>query len=107
MAQAVGTPTGGVSNQGPEGATRAAVQAQGREHTFLIMEQSSHLRFNRGALLNVGVLFLSGSNFDYFAFHDVDTIPTERGDVQYSYPSGQAPLHLTPPGIHPNVRYEV
>ena len=93
--------------EGPEGAPCAAVQAQGREHTFLILEQSPRLRFNRGALLNVGVLFLSGSDFDYFAFHDVDTIPTEQGNIQYSYPSGRAPLHLTPPGIHPNVRYEV
>ena len=93
--------------EGLDSGTRAAVQTQGREHTFLILEQSSHYRFNRGALLNVGVLFLSGSDFDYFAFHDVDTIPTERGNIQYDYPSGHAPLHLTPPGIHPNVRYEV
>ena len=57
--------------------------------------------FNRGALLNVGAALLEGTAYDYYAFHDVDTICGPGPVVQYAYPSGVSPLHLTPPGLHP------
>lgn len=110
------------------------MQAQGRDFGLFVMEQTARLRFNRGLLLNAGALLLAEYGYDFFVFHDVDTLPTEAGAVPYDYPSGapsaaprpiaivsatctgltlllahagQAPLHLTPPGIHPKVRYEV
>ncbi len=83
------------------------LQAQGRSFTIFVIEQSAQYLFNRGALLNSGFQLLKGSDYDYFAFQDVDTIPTDRGNVQYSYPAGAAPLHLTPYGIHPTANFEV
>ncbi|KAK9865177.1 hypothetical protein WJX84_007285 [Apatococcus fuscideae] len=84
----------------------AFLQNQARDFGIFIIEQTPELRFNRGALLNAGFLLLAGSDYDYFAFQDVDTVPTEAGNIQYEYPSGMVPLHLTPVGIHPNARYE-
>ncbi|KAL0033554.1 hypothetical protein WJX79_003213 [Trebouxia sp. C0005] len=80
--------------------------AQGRNFTIFVIEQSAQYLFNRGALLNTGFQLLEGSDYDHFAFQDVDTIPTDRGNVQYSYPAGAAPLHLTPYGIHPTANFE-
>ena len=65
------------------------VQAQGREFTIFVLEQSPTLRFNRGMLLNAGVALLAGSSYDYFVFHDVDTTPTEVGALPYDYPYGE------------------
>ena len=53
------------------------MQAQGRDFGIFVIEQSPKNKFNRGALLNAGVLLLAGSGYDHFCFHDVDTIPTE------------------------------
>ena len=83
------------------------LQAQRRSFTIFVIEQSAQYLFNRGALLNIGFQLLKGSDYDYFAFQDVDTVPTDRGKVQYSYPAGVAPLHLTPYGIHPTANFEV
>lgn len=63
-------------------------QAQGRAFGIFVMEQSAGLRFNRGMLLNSGVALLKGSDYDYFVFHDVDTVPTETGAIPYDYPYG-------------------
>ena len=52
------------------------MQAQNRSFDIFILQQSPGLRFNRGALLNAGMLLLSGSQYDHFCFHDVDTLPT-------------------------------
>ena len=35
----------------------------------------------------------------------MDTICGEGKVVQYAYPAGSAPLHLTPPGLHPRDNY--
>jgi hypothetical protein len=67
------------------------LQAQGRDFTIFVLEQSSALRFNRGMLLNAGVTLLAGSSYDYFVFHDVDTTPTEVGGLPYDYPYGLSP----------------
>lgn len=84
------------------------MQAQGQQHDVFVIEQSPLLHFNRGALLNAGVLLLQASEYDYFIFHDVDTIPTEAGNISYAFPDGPRPMHLTPPEIHPkNIRYQV
>lgn len=61
--------------------------------------------FNRGALLNAGAALLGGTDYDFYAFHDVDTICGSGPMVQYAYPSGVPPLHLTPPGLHPRDDY--
>ena len=67
----------------------------------MLLEQSARLRFNRGALLNAGVLLLSGLDYDYFVFNDVDTVPAKGSGVHYAFPEGSFPLHVTPPGLHP------
>lgn len=83
------------------------LQAQGRAFTIFVIEQSPEYLFNRGALLNAGFQLLQGSDYDYFAFQDVDTVPTDRGTIQYSFPVGNAPLHLTPFRIHPAANFQV
>ena len=60
--------------------------------------------FNRGALFNAGALLLEGTAYDHYAFHDVDTVCGEQ-PIPYSYPAGEVPLHLTPPGLHPRDDY--
>lgn len=65
------------------------MQAQGRDFGIFVLEQSAGLRFNRGMLLNSGVALLMGSDYDYFVFHDVDTVPTETGAIPYDYPYGK------------------
>ena len=72
------------------------VQAQGRDFGIFVLEQTSALRFNRGMLLNSGVALLAGSDYDYFVFHDVDTVPTETGAIPYDYPYGRRVWHLYP-----------
>ena len=83
------------------------MQAQGRNFTIFIIEQSQQYLFNRGALLNTAVQLLQASHYDYFAFQDVDTIPRNKSTIQYSYPAGDAPLHLTPFRIHPAANFQV
>ena len=65
------------------------LQAQGRDFGIFVLEQSASLRFNRGMLLNSGVALLAGSDYDYFVFHDVDTVPTETGAIPYDFPYGE------------------
>ena len=60
--------------------------------------------FNRGALFNAAALLLEGTDYDHYAFHDVDTVCGEQA-IPYTYPAGVAPLHLTPPGLHPRDDY--
>lgn len=50
---------------------------------------------------------LQASDYDYYAFQDVDTIPRNKTKIQYSYPVGDAPLHLTPYRIHPAANFQV
>jgi hypothetical protein len=83
------------------------MQAQGREFEIFIIEQSSEHRFNRGALLNAAALLLQDSEHDYFVFHDVDTQPTKEGNIQYNFPTGPAPYHITPAELHPNALPDV
>ena len=85
---------------------KPVLQAQGRDFGIFVMEQSPRLRFNRGLLLNAGVLVLAGSDYDYFVFHDVDTIPTESGSIPYNYPAGSPFIQInarTCIRFHPHV----
>lgn len=85
--------------------TEACIHKGGIDFDIFIIEQSDLYHFNRGALLNVGAILMEGSNYDYYAFHDVDTICGQHEVIKYSYPAGKAPLHLTPPGLHPYHNY--
>jgi predicted glycosyltransferase involved in capsule biosynthesis len=65
-----------------------ALDEEGIEYSILIVEQADEKPFNRAKLLNVGFQE-SGSDCNYFAFHDVDMLPL---DSDYSFPEG--PTHL-------------
>lgn len=63
----------------------------GTDHHIFVIEQSEDgLPFNKGYLMNVG-FHLAGRDFDYFAFHDVDQLPTNPRNT-YAYPP--TPEHL-------------
>ncbi|KAL4420361.1 hypothetical protein ABPG77_006168 [Micractinium sp. CCAP 211/92] len=87
-------------------ALRPFLDHQSRAHDVFVVEQSDDYLFNRGLLLNAAALLLQGSSYDYFCFQDVDTIPLEKGNIQYSFPQGDAPLHLTPNWVHPKSNFE-
>ena len=57
------------------------------DYRIFIINQDDDKPFNRAKLLNVG--FKESEDFDYFAFHDVDMLPT---DSDYSYVD--EPTHL-------------
>lgn len=59
-------------------------------HIFVIEQSQDALPFNKGYLMNVG-FNLAALDFDYFAFHDVDQLPTNPRNT-YAYPD--SPTHL-------------
>lgn len=61
-----------------------------------------YLRFNRGSLINIGVLE-SGQDCDYIVMHDVDLLPLNP-DLDYSYPES-GPFHVAAPDLHPLYHY--
>lgn len=75
-----------------------------------VVEQEDEHRFNRGFLINVGVaLGRLVDGCDVFALHDVDLLPVDPR-VPYafddeSFPSERGPVHLSPPGVHPEYCY--
>lgn len=87
-------------------ALRPFLDRQGRAHDVFVVEQADGYLFNRGLLLNAAALLLQGSSYDHFCFQDVDTIPLEKGNIQYRFPKGDAPLHLTPNWVHPKSNFE-
>lgn len=63
----------------------------GTDYQIFVVEQSQDgLPFNKGYLMNVG-FNLAAPDFDYFAFHDVDQLPTNPLN-SYAYP--ETPIHL-------------
>ena len=52
---------------------------------IVVMEQSPNFRFNRGALLNAGVLLLGGLDHDYYVFNDADTVPAKGSGLDYAF----------------------
>lgn len=54
-------------------------------HHIFIANQTERYLINRGALMNVGFLFVK-EIFDYIAIHDIDTLPLNK-DLSYDCPS--------------------
>jgi hypothetical protein len=54
-----------------------------------IVEQSNHLLFNRGKLLNIG--FLENPGYRHYIFHDVDMLPIK---VKYNFRNNATILQL-------------
>lgn len=73
------------------------LEDRGIDYAVVIVEQDDATAFNRGKLLNIGVLRAKELNCDYVVFHDVDMIPQ---DVDYSY--SKVPLHLIGEFTTPN-----
>mmetsp|Transcript_6292 Transcript_6292/g.11216 ORF Transcript_6292/g.11216 Transcript_6292/m.11216 type:complete len:358 (+) Transcript_6292:145-1218(+) len=69
------------------------------EYRFFIVNQSDAFRFNRGALMNVGVKAAFAYGCDYVALHDIDLVPL-RDIISYGFPEEGA-YHATPNGVHP------
>ena len=61
--------------------------------SVLIVEQESGKKFNRGALLNIGVRFAKRNGFKYIIAHDVDLLPKKEILPYYKvYP--KQPIHI-------------
>jgi hypothetical protein len=69
-------------------------------HIFVI-NQVDDLRFNRGALLNVGFLYTENA-FDYCVHHDVDLLPLNP-KLSYDYPA-EGVFHIADEFYHPTVQ---
>ena len=72
-----------------------------------LVEQEDEQRFNRGWLLNVGVaLGRAVDGCDVFALHDVDLLPVDPS-IPYTFDTdaNDEPIHLSPPGAHPEYCY--
>ena len=54
--------------------TNWCIGRSGLAHQIFLVEQEDGQKFNRGALLNVGVAMLADSDYDFFAFHDADVM---------------------------------
>lgn len=63
-----------------------------------------HIRFNRGALIDVGFLLARKSGCDYMAMHDVDLLPLNT-ELNYGYPA-DGPYHVAAPHVHPMYHYK-
>lgn len=62
-----------------------------RNFDVVIVNQTNHGLFNKGALFNLGVNTAFARGCDYVALHDVDHLPTDAKNT-YMWPS--APIHL-------------
>ena len=60
------------------------------DYKLLIIEQDDGTAFNRGKLLNIGVIRAKELGCDYVVFHDIDMLPI-RADYSYS----DKPTHLS------------
>ena len=76
-------------------------------HIFII-NQKDNLRFNRGALVNIGYLYTS-KKFQYFVQHDVDYLPLNP-KIPYHYQNDKAmllvPFYLRPGCIKSKVLFD-
>ena len=72
-----------------------------------LVEQEDEQRFNRGWLLNIGVaLGRAVDGCDVFALHDVDLLPVDpRIPYTFDTDANDEPIHLSPPGAHPEYCY--
>lgn len=67
---------------------------------IFLINQVDELRFNRGALLNVGYLYVR-NECDYVILHDVDMLPV-KNELSYEYPGNDSVYHVIPNYLHPN-----
>jgi hypothetical protein len=72
------------------------------QYKIFIIEQVDDKLFNRGKLLNVG-FDVCKDDYDYFALHDVDLLPTE---VDYSYVDQPTHLARRLPEFHGGSAYD-
>ncbi len=62
-----------------------------------VIEQMNSQKFNRGILLNIGFdLAKKNKHYDYYIFHDVDSLPDEELMKLYSY-QGKKIIHYASP----------
>tara|TARA_B110000879_G_scaffold8945_1_gene11488 strand:- start:1638 stop:3038 length:1401 start_codon:yes stop_codon:yes gene_type:complete len=66
-----------------------ALSQQEIPYELVIVEQDNEKIFNRGKLLNIGVLKAKELECEYIVLHDIDMLPT---DVDYKY--SKYPIHL-------------
>lgn len=67
---------------------------RGTDYRIITVEQSNdNMRFNRGALLNVGYKIAERKGFTYAIYHDVDLLPSEELLPYYTYYPTK-PIHL-------------
>ena len=62
------------------------------EYRFLFVHQQDNLPFNRGAMKNIGFLYVKQNYSNYkditLVFNDIDTIPAEKGLLDYKTRQG-------------------
>lgn len=53
-------------------------------HHIYMLNHADFLRFNKGAMINVGYLYVK-DKFDYVDIHDIDILPTDD-NLPFDYP---------------------
>ena len=71
-----------------------ALSKQGIPYELILVEQDNEKVFNRGKLLNIGVLKAKELKCEYVVLHDIDMLPT---NVDYSFTT--KPVHLATQNI--------
>ena len=62
-------------------------------HIYVIEQNQSSKKFNRGLLLNIGSQ-LSHHSYDTLIFHDVDLLPMNDLHTWYGYHPKKVPVHI-------------
>mmetsp|Transcript_12724 Transcript_12724/g.22886 ORF Transcript_12724/g.22886 Transcript_12724/m.22886 type:complete len:366 (-) Transcript_12724:500-1597(-) len=72
---------------------------QGIQYRMFAINQTDSFRFNRGALMNVGVHIAMKFGCDYVALQDVDLIPAHHS-LSYDYPKQEGVYHVSPNDLY-------
>mmetsp|Transcript_147 Transcript_147/g.259 ORF Transcript_147/g.259 Transcript_147/m.259 type:complete len:395 (-) Transcript_147:235-1419(-) len=78
------------------------IEKQNVSYKIIVVNQSDSFRFNRGALINVGVRIAMAYGCDYFSVQDVDLLPVHPA-VSFRYPKGDMYV-MSPREYHPTYR---